>query len=511
VAEFDHTAFERWRADPIAFIETVLCDPETGEPFVLLEAERNFLRLAFKLDEHGRLLYPELLYSCPKKSGKTAFGAIISLTLIWLFGGAYPEAVCCANDFDQAQGRVFAAVRRIVECSPLLRREAQITQNKITFPSTGATIIAIGSDYAGAAGANQNIAIFDEAWAYTSERSRRLWDEMVPPPTRKVACRLCVTYAGFEGESTLLEELYRRGLQQQQVAPDLYAGDGLLMFWSHEPIAPWQDEKWLAQMRRTLRPNQYLRMIENRFVTTETSFISLAAWDRCVDPSLRPSFGERGLPVYAAVDASTKHDSTAIVVTHWDKKAQQVRLVFHRIYQPSPDQPLDFEGTIERTILDLRKRFLLRKALFDPWQMQATAQRLTRLGVKVEEFPQSPANLTTASQNLYELIQGQGLVVYPDADLRLAISRAVAIETPRGWRIGKDKQAHKIDIVIALAMAAHAAVQGQNEYTYDLWSGCVDWDDADEPINLPLGYTRETYEAEMARRARIYANWGKTT
>ena len=38
---------EHWRADPIAFIEAVLCDPETGEPFVLLEAERQFLRLAF--------------------------------------------------------------------------------------------------------------------------------------------------------------------------------------------------------------------------------------------------------------------------------------------------------------------------------------------------------------------------------------------------------------------------------------------------------------------------------
>ena len=35
--------------------------------------------------------------------------------------------------------------------------------------------------------------------------------------------------------------------------------------------------------------------------------------------------------------------------------------------------------------------------------------------------------------------------------------------------------------------------------------------DKREPINLPLGYTRETYEAELARRARIYANWGKTT
>ena len=41
-----------------------------------------------------------------------------------------------------------------------------------------------------------------------------------------------------------------------------------------------------------------------------------------------------------------------------------------------------------------------------------------------------------------------------------------------------------------------------------VFNGCVDWD---EPVNLPLGYTRERYEAELARRARIYANWGKTT
>jgi len=43
--------------------------------------------------------------------------------------------------------------------------------------------------------------------------------------------------------------------------------------------------------------------------------------------------------------------------------------------------------------------------------------------------------------------------------VRLAVSRAIAIETPRGWRIAKEKAAHKIDVVIALAMAAHAAMQ----------------------------------------------------
>src|SRR5262249_29495806 len=39
----------------------------------------------------------------------------------------------------------------------------------------------------------------------------------------------------------------------------------------------------------------------------------------------------------------------------------------------------------------------------------------------------------------------------------------VAIETGRGWRITKEKQSHKIDVVVALAMAAHAAMQGSRE------------------------------------------------
>jgi hypothetical protein len=60
------------------------------------------------------------------------------------------------------------------------------------------------------------------------------------------------------------------------------------------------------------------------------------------------------------------------------------------------------------------------------------------------------------------LIKGRGIVVYPDDAIRLAVSRAVAVENPRGWRIAKEKASHKIDVVVALAMAALAAVeQGQ--------------------------------------------------
>src|SRR5262245_57940760 len=453
-------ALTRWRADPAAFIERHLIDPETGKPFKLLPAERAFLRHALATDRDGRLRYPELIYGAPKKSGKTGFAAILTLAILLLYGGRFAEGYAAANDLEQAQGRVFEMCRRIVEASPLLRGEAKVGTDRITFTSTGATIRALASDFASAAGGHPTVAVFDELWGYTSERARRLYDELVPVPTRQISCRLVVTYAGFEGESELLHELYRRGLAQPEIAPSLYAGDGMLMFWTHTPVAPWQDEKWLAQMRRSLRPNQYLRMIENRFVTTESAFIDLEEWDRCVDPDAAPILQDRNLPVWIGVDASVKHDSTAIAVVTFDRQAQRVVLVAHRIFQPSAKEPLDFDATIARTIRELMKRFAVRGVYFDPYQMAAVAQRLQQAGVPMREFPQTAGNLTEIGSNLYELIKGRGIAVYRDAAVRLAISRAIAVETPRGWRIAKEKAAHKIDVVIALAMAAHAAVHG---------------------------------------------------
>ena len=54
------------------------------------------------------------------------------------------------------------------------------------------------------------------------------------------------------------------------------------------------------------------------------------------------------------------------------------------------------------------------------------------------EFPQSAANLTEASQGLYEAVKSQSLIVYPDDELRLAVRRAVAVEMSRGWKISKE-------------------------------------------------------------------------
>jgi phage terminase large subunit-like protein len=491
------SALTRWRVRPAEFIESVLINPETGKPFVLLPAERAFLAHAFKTGESGKLLYPELLYSCPKKSGKTTFAAIIVLTVILLFGDAFPEATLAANDQDQAVGRVFEACRRIIEASPLLKREAKITQDKIIFAALNATITAIPASFAGAAGGNQCISVFDEAWAYVSERSRRLWDELVPPPTRKIACRLTVTYAGFEGESILLQELYNRGKQQPLVGEDLYCGDGLCMFWSHRPIAPWQDEAWLAQMQRE-RASVYQRMVLNEFAASEAAFTDMGSWDACVQPSLVPVLEDKSLHVWAAVDASVKRDATAMVAVTYDRKAKVVRLVRHKVLTPGRNDPINFED-VEKTLLEWRQNYLLRKVWTDPFQMVSTVQRLTRAGVRIEPFAQTVGNLTEATTCLLDLVTSRTLAIYADQQMRTAVSRCIVHESSRGWRLDKAKQQHHIDIVVALSMACLAAVRGQGESSYPSDLSWVSGPDPGSDADADAAAAKAFQEARFTR------------
>jgi phage terminase large subunit-like protein len=501
---------ERWRKDPVAWVQEVLINPETGAPFELYPAEVEFIRRGFTLTADGCLPFPELVYSAPKKSGKSAFAAMCCLYTILLLGGPFAESFCLASDEEQAQGRVYQAIGRIIEASPLLRDSAKITANVISFPSTGATITALASDYKGAAGSNPTLSVFDELWTYVSEASHRLWDEQIPPPTRKVAARLTVTYAGYEGESELLESLYKRGIKGTEIAPNLYQQPGLLMYWSHDCVAPWQTSEWKEQMRGQLRANAYLRLIENKWVTSESSFVEMEWFDACVDEKRSPVLQDRGLQVFAGVDASVKRDSTAIVACCFDQQLKKVRLVWHRIYQPSIKDPLDFEATVEAALQELSVRFSVREIRYDPYQLVAVAQRLTAAGLPMMEFSQSVPNLTEASTNLYEIIKGRNLLAYPDPDLRLAISRAVALETTRGWRIAKEKQSHKIDVVVALAQAALGAVkQGQEFIT------CTGYQAAPRVrggrlFHEVVGGSRETAEAaEAAEDAQTLIHRGR--
>jgi phage terminase large subunit-like protein len=448
-----------WR-DPIAFIEQVLINPETNRPFVLYAEQKTFLREAFELDAEGLMRYTELCFSAGKKSGKTGLAAMIVIYVAVVLAGQGGEINCLANDLEQSQSRVFKAVGNIIQASPLLRDSVDITANRIVFRSTGTVISALASEYQGFSGGNPTLNVYDELAYFSSEGSRRLWDEGVPSPARKISFRLSVSTAGFDDEPSPLRDLYDRAMEKgTEIAPDLYVHKNVVCYWTHATRAPWQTQRWVDEMRRTYakRSNQFKRLILNQWVSAESAAIDLEQWDRCTDPELRPLLAKSGMPIWAALDLGLKHDSTALIAVGWD--GTRVRLVEHRVFVPAAGETLDVEATAEAAIISLRSRFSLQAVLFDPWQAIGLAQRLTRAGINMTEYPQTLPNLSLMAGNLIDVLRTGTLLLYPSDDLRQAASKTVMIESARGVRLGKAKQSDRVDPIIALAMAALACVQ----------------------------------------------------
>jgi len=71
----------RYLTDPVAFIDDCLPFNERGQPGRLQEHQRAVLPEAFAFDKVGRVHYDTIVYSAPKKSGKTTINAV--LTLWW--------------------------------------------------------------------------------------------------------------------------------------------------------------------------------------------------------------------------------------------------------------------------------------------------------------------------------------------------------------------------------------------------------------------------------------------
>ena len=245
---------------PITFIDKLVKKNELGQPFRLSDHQREVLRLAFAFDQDGRLPWDTILYSCIKKSGKTTLNG--ALTLAWGFTQEAPnEMLVLANDLEQTLARVFKTMEGIIQHNPELQREAEV-QSRTIYLANGTTVTAISGDYAGAAGSNHGFVSCDELWGYTSESSTRLWEELTPVPTRKNSIRFISTYAGFEGESGLLWDLYKQVVskdehpegQGERLHPDLpiYANREARIFayWDHEPRMPWQTQAYYDSQRK---------------------------------------------------------------------------------------------------------------------------------------------------------------------------------------------------------------------------------------------------------------------
>lgn len=450
--------------------------PETQRPMSLLPHQSAILNYAFDQNRD----FQTIVYSTVKKSGKTT---IASLAARWIVENWEPfsEVYCLANDLEQARGRIYQKALQSIELDPNynpVRRELpgkwKIIERQATYLPKKSILRAVSSDYKGEAGSNATATFWSEGWGYTSEASRRLWDELTPVPTRKRSIRFVETYAGFENESDLLLDLYKLGLQGRQLThddidwpfpdrPPIWVNERtkVFMYWDSGELArrmPWQTPEYYEAQAASLRPLAFERLHLNLWTSSISQLLPIDWWDAC---QIQYNLPGPNVPIVLAADASVSSDCTALIGVCRGKALtpavqKEVVLVCSRVWYPPVRGSIDYGETIEPAIKELCKQYNVVEIAYDAYQLHKLMTDLTRDAVGwCRSFSQN-AERERADKQLHDLIRDRRIGHYGDPAIREHFLGAAAkqkVDEDTKMRIIKRGAQSKIDMVVALSMA----------------------------------------------------------
>jgi phage terminase large subunit-like protein len=254
----------------------------------------------------------------------------------------------------------------------------------------------------------------------------------------------------------------------------------------------------IAEQRRLLPESQYRRLHLNQWTEAEDRLVSAEAQCDAVvlDGPQEPRVGVRYV---IGLDVGLKHDATACAIAHAETGAGATRVVLDRLitWQGTRLRPVKLDD-IERAVLDASRRYSNASVRCDPWQAVGLGQRLSRQGVRVDEYAFGPQSVGRLASTLHLLLKDRRLSLYDDAELLDELANVRLRETSPGvLRMDHDPDKHD-DRAIALALAALALVERPTTVgTGTIFAG--------PPIprrHLP-GVTTVTYPWELPWEERI--------
>jgi len=363
---------------------------EDGSPVALAKHQRAVLDHVLTPRASGRLPFTTVVWSEPKKSGKTSIAAWVGS---WVLNtqGPRAEVLVCANDLEQSIARVFSEMVRVQEAHPALKRRIRKATDGLLVLTDGSTAKPVALDYSGEAGANPSLVIHDESWGIMSEKARRLYDELTPPPTRPLGLRWVSSYAGYSNESTTLEDLYRRGIAGKPARglPDCRANGPLFMLWSHTPRMPWQTAAYYNAQREELRPRAYLRLHENRWVTSEGAWLPPGLLEQAVDRAVVERAPEDGVRYRGFVDNSGgSADDMVLAIGHVSNGRRIIDGLWYQ-GQKVPFDPVKVIGGFA----EMLSRYRISHVTGDTYGGQYFMSEYAKRGIAYTICPLSPSEL----------------------------------------------------------------------------------------------------------------------
>lgn len=454
-----------------------------GQPFRLMNWQRDWICELFAADAKGTLRYRWSLLGVPKGNGKSPL--VAALALYHLLGDPDEDDpwVVVAAASDKQADIVFGACREMCRRSPKLAALTISYRWEIRAKSGSGKIERVACSGGKLDGKLISLLICDELHEWLEQN----WIILTGGALKRKRSQIVqVTTAGFDRESRCFKE-YAKGLRilsGEEVNPSYF------MRWYGLPEgADYRDmallkacnpswgvivhEETMRDIIANQPESQVRRYRGNQWVETEEHWLPVGAWEACNgEATLTPK-----ARTWVGWDASTKRDSTAIVAIQADE-AGKVRVQQRTWSRPTlPNGHFDESWRVpvvecEKHIRSLCEEYTVDAIAFDPAFITWSADELEAGGLPMEEWPQSPQRMCPATAALYEAVV-QGKIAHGGDPL---LARHMHSVKPRNMRGGgqmleKGPQHRQIDAAIALVMAIGVMKKSEAAEVPGTWGG----------------------------------------
>lgn len=487
--------FSRQKAErAIRFIEKL---PHTkgkwaGTP-LKLESWQKFLIWqleGFMMAATDKRRFTEAYVQVPRKNGKTALAAAISLLHGYADKELGAETYYAATQRDQAR-ICFEMAKTMVEKSDLSKRSV-VTRDAFTYEALGTTHRPVSSEAGNIEGTSPSCGIVDE---YHMHKTDVVLDSLATGMgAREQPLLFIITTAGTSTASPC----YNHYKVMTQVLDGVVSADRtLIMIYTLDDAEEvndpslWikanpnygvsVDKEWLSnQVEKMHRdPSKVAPVMTKNFniwMDAPTVWIPDYAWSEI--KSVVPMESLEGKSCTAALDLAAVNDYCSLVLMFQEQGRYQF---VWRFYIPeekykqrydlqrenanieawvrngyvtvTPGNVTDYDYIIH-DIVELGARYNIKTMAYDPWNASSIAPKLVELGVDLQPFSQTIGNYAMPTKE-FERIVGLGIVDHYDNPVaRWMLSNVVIREDVNGnRRPDKSKSSEKIDGIVAAIMS----------------------------------------------------------
>ena len=489
----------------VAFIESLFITSgiHAGRPFKLRPWQVEIIEAIYAVDENGRRIKRQVLFTVPRKNGKTQLAA--ALALCHLVG---PEAEQRGQVYSAAGDRKQAALIlkeliAFVRADQVLMDRIIIREHSKTLEDviTGSTYEALSSDAKKAHGLNVSFAIMDELAQWPK---RDLYDALTTGGAARAEPLYITISTQSHDKNSVMSELVQYGrrvldgsIVDESFLPIIYAAP--------DDADPWDPETWkacnpalgdfrsmeemasAAEQAKSLpaREPSFRLLYLNQAVDASARFLNAKDWNACKRVIDQGLFGQvmfskqrcvLGLDLSSTTDLTAltayfpeSHDLLAWFWMPLDnlEEAERRDHVPYRLWhrqghiEATPGRAIDKTFVVHR-LGELTKEYDVQFCAADRWRLDEIKRLMVEAGIKMElvEHGQGWRDMGPAIDAVETLVLRKELRHYGHPVLDMCVSNAQTVSDPTGARkLVKERSTGRIDGLVAATMAIGAAVK----------------------------------------------------